>query len=1389
MAPRGTFSYRNLDSTADLNLRFQNLVKKGIYSGGYLTATGGSFTVTLSPYMAMTNEGMMVSDSENTSVTVSGSILQYIVIDATYNPSGNAIINVLAVPQTQYLTYKDKYICVGVVDMSSAGGSFVSSAYFSYATRDQVTPVQDSKFLGYFTTESDRTLAYPSSVPYKQRVGDFSIVGTNAGTLKFGFWAGTSWVDFVNPGSVSSALNDHIANLSVNAKHVSDAEKAALSGTYGTPSGVNKFITESDSRVLTSQERQALANAVGIGGGLGATNPLVAKNTVIAVPRVFQVNVPIAGNTITLSAGVLGIPVFDVYLGKQGIEALTNTSSAKQYFAVEDEYGNGYISTLTGLPVYITDVYNDGGTTLNPDNVCTSEGFYITAGANIQLKLSTNVSASSRVFIRLNLRGDISALTPNWPGSGNTFLPAITAFRYGKQSFISALQSEFASLLVGNAAGSNPNVLISTSSAGSVTSVSQTWRSGITDVAGIVVHTGSAYTGNIDVSGKQFWFKATSGTGEVIADRYGLAVAGTLGIHAPGFAAQLGGFDQYGRVLAGAGTFDNPSIKFVENDRCGIYYIPQYVAPASGYNLNILDGVGVVINSKTALLIGRDSDTSGITDMDCPLILLQSYSAGKVGYTFGINDNTSVGGSVPGEIRFGSWDGNTTHFINGLSINFVDQTLTTGLDLHTEKQILAKNSSAIADDESAPSYSFRGASSTGMFYVDAWSNSTNPNQFLNGVGFSINGHAALVVTRDSSIGTSTITGVVANPLILNQHSDGSNIFYDFAIADAYEDGKGNGLMRFGYVNYVGTFVPVFAINGEASNVHQAQVYGDLTVDNKVLVGTVRISNGSVWFTDILQGVQSVAGNLVVGSTSSGRMEINYGTGDIDVYGETHFRSITGASKILIGGTGLTSTLSTSGTRGFVFSYEATASETKGFSWGHSGLSNGLLATTGQVFGAAINDAITYGFLGRSGVGVGTNAANALILYGTSVYAPAFATPSLTVTDGTVAGTLNVNNLAVTGVFSLTNLNIPGIATIATANITNANVTNAGITNLVATDAVVTKMAIGTGRSSQPDPPYVQPDESLLVGLGGNCYSNDNKVMPQKGGISSEVIDTKRLLYRMQEVIPAKTWWIDSDAMGHSLKFWITNTRTPTPNNTSATSPLASYAGLTSNTVILPADRSYYVIRLKNTGTSIPTQHNHMELNPGGNPIVDYGPNGQLAPSPITDDPAQFNANLGAADYKIRIDASEFPDPSSHINVGNHVIKILMLADPKCDTQLGVDLVDQSLLNAFPAGADPRTRWSTVAGNTAPSGYEYSQNINNYLWDHGTDGWPGDAATTSAKFVNYRFVDQGAVEYGGFAGDAQGFELTLMRAADWEGFTSAAIDRTHWITYINRFGRR
>lgn len=1382
MAPRGTFSYRNLDSTADLNLRFQNLVAKGIYSGGRLSATGGSFTVTVSPYMAMTNEGMMVSDSENTNVTVNGSILQYVVIDATYNPSGNALINVLAVPQTQYTTYKNKYICIGIVDMSAAGGGFVASQYISYTTRDQVTPVVDSKFLGYFTTEGDRASAFPSTAPFSQRIGDFSIIGNSAGTLKFGFWAGTAWVDFVNPGSVATALADHIANNTVNAKHVSDAEKAALSGTYGTPSGVNKYITESDSRVLTNNERQALANAVGLGGGLGQTNPLVAKATVIAVPRVFQVNIPLVGNTVVLSAGVLGIPAFDVYLGKQGIEALTNTSSAKQYFAVEDEYGNGYVSALTGLPVYITDVYDAGGTTLNPDNVCSNEGFFITAGANIQLKLSTNVSASTRVFIRLNLRGDISALTPNWPGSGNTFLPAITAFRYGKQSFISALQSEFASLLVGNAAAQNPNTLISTSSVGTVTSVNQTYRHGITDVAGIVVHTGSAYTGNIDVTGNQWWFKATTGTGEVIMDNSGLLVSGPLGIYSAGFGAQLGGFDSFGRVIVGSGDVTHPGIKFVENDACGIYYLPNYVAPASGYNLNVIDGIGFVINQKTAFLIGRDGDTTGITDMDCPLILLQSYTAGTVSYIFGINDNTGVGGAVPGHLSFGAWDGNRTHFVAGLDINFTDSTASTDMNLVTRAQIHGKNSALIGDDEALPAYSFRGATNTGMFYVDSWSNTTNPNQFLNGIGFSVNGHAALIVTRDASVGPSTITGVVANPLILNQHSDGANIFYDFAIADAYESGEGNGLMRFGYVNYVGVFTPVMAVNGEVNNIQQVEVYGDLNAVHAVRVGNFSvIRDGSVQFSDISQGISSEAGNLIIGSNPDAYISINSGTHAIDVYGDVHIYSVTGSAKLMIGGSGITSTLRTNTNVGFLFGYESSSSDTKGFAWGFGTTPMGLLSTSGKVFGARVNSAVTYGFFGMSGVGIGTDVDSNLVLHG-NVTSTFLNTTTLWALNMSLFGTANVNNLNVSGVFGITNLSIPGTATIANANITNA----------VVTDEVVTRLSVGNARASQPTPPYVQPDQTVIVGEGGNRRGNENNLNIPTGGISAESVDAKEVVVNRVYQPRQRTWYVQptNDPTGPRSPIIMrlgSRASVPTSNSTTFLNPLGSTSVITDGTptlVTLDSSIKHHHIHYVSRSTALPANQTGTPTAMDGANIIDYGPN-----SVIRDG--------GAIEFKpwfclaIQLDADGHPTYGPY---DQDEYTITITTSNFLNDMDYVDLIDQTLAHGGPGASsavfngNSINRWNTstpggynVTGFTNPW-YSLDPDQNGYIYDDGSI-----SNTKWCKFARYTMADRTSLYPGGYPGSvASGMEITLVRAQD--GLSNSNLPGTNWNSYIKRFGR-
>lgn len=1037
MAPRGIFSYHNLDSTADLNARFQNLVSKGIYSGGRLSITGGSsYTVTISPYFAMTNEGMAVVNDESTSVTLNSSTLQYIVIDATYNPSGDAIIAVRSVGASDFNAFRDKYICVCSVDMSVAGGGFVDMQYVSYASRDQVTPVQDSKFLGYFGTEALRNNAYPSSIPTIQRVGDFSIIGTNASTLKFSFWSGTAWLDFVNPGSVLAALNAHIANTTM---HLTQDEKNACIGTVGVPGDTNRFITNADPRVLSSNERAALTNALGGGsGGLSANNPVVAKNTVIAVPRVFQVAVPVSGNTITINAAVLGLPEFVMYLGKQGILS-SGVSSAIQYFAIEDDFGNGYVSTIPGqeLPVYVTDVRDGAGAVINPDSLSDSQGFYDAGSNSIRLILSANVAASARPSIRLNLRGDLSALTPNWPGSGGTsFLPAITAFRNGKQSFVSALQAEFSSITVGSRAGVSPNLQIDALTGSNTKYVRMLFNRGSTNTSSFQAIVDGIGAGSVTWNTPEFniMYSTPGGPRGVRFDTEGAKSFSGFYVTDQSFTSNLAGITADGRIMLAHGSNTEPALYFNgDGNNTGLYYLSSYNSGSGTYSLIVNNGIGVSIAGKTALFIARNTDTSGVTDMDCPLFIIQEAQDSLMDYYIGMQNSTS-GTTLPGALRFGYWN-NTNAFINGLSLDFQDRTVSTSYKISALGQILGKNGS-IASDEAAPSFAFNNATGTGMFYVDSWANDSG-TLFTTGVGFSVNGKAALVVTKDASVLSGSITTGVVNPLIINQHIENtSELYYDFAVADMINGGFEAGGMRFGFVDYSGGYNPVMLVVNEGNNSYVQSNYDIVlpNADSKIRIfDNCLIDASGLMLVNTSQKLGNTNGNIYLGALGSSYIELGYAGKTVDVRGDVTITPVSTAMARLNFNYGSDGFIGVS--TGMMLSFGSAGSDTSRISWGYGTTAMAYLSTSGHVYARREDAGISYGFVGTNNnlvpnLGIGTQAGDSLVLYGTSVIVPSNFTVSGTaqLVNASVSGTLSVGTLVLaslnTGAISATSINIP-----------------------------------------------------------------------------------------------------------------------------------------------------------------------------------------------------------------------------------------------------------------------------------------------------------------------------------------------------------------------------
>jgi len=93
------------------------------------------------------------------------------------------------------------------------------------------------------------------------RAGDIYVVlNGDVGTMELWGFDGIRFRNLTS-SSTASLLDFHRRNLLENEKHLTENEKAALEGTVGTPSAINKYVTEQDTSVLTSNLAAALQGA------------------------------------------------------------------------------------------------------------------------------------------------------------------------------------------------------------------------------------------------------------------------------------------------------------------------------------------------------------------------------------------------------------------------------------------------------------------------------------------------------------------------------------------------------------------------------------------------------------------------------------------------------------------------------------------------------------------------------------------------------------------------------------------------------------------------------------------------------------------------------------------------------------------------------------------------------------------------------------------------------------------------------------------------------------------------------------------------------------------------------------------------------------------------
>lgn len=376
---RTLLKFRNPDSTRDINDKLTKLVHPGVIDGGTFEVVPGTFKVELSPWKIINADGMVI---EETSIyqrfECPAGQITVIYLLSQYVSNNIPIVDVAAIDSITFdlLPNPEKYIEFGRFNVPP-GSSQVLISHRVLKDRDITDSLQRSKFRGFLTSQGDLPL------PSDHQVGDFFLVAD--GIQNPAIWAlrdQTTWVDLTTTLFLSSQLAQHRANGFANEKHLTEDEKAAMSGTSGeAPSSVNPFIDNADNRIPSQSENEALAGSDGTPSNL---NRYVTQDFFIAEPSSVTL-LPTASEFIAptvikiLDAAKFG----DTYVGKEG--------TAKNYFTLynpnlEREYIDGL-----GNFISVEEVYTDVALTIPLDPSVSS-----------LVDINGFVNATTPLYLKLN---------------------------------------------------------------------------------------------------------------------------------------------------------------------------------------------------------------------------------------------------------------------------------------------------------------------------------------------------------------------------------------------------------------------------------------------------------------------------------------------------------------------------------------------------------------------------------------------------------------------------------------------------------------------------------------------------------------------------------------------------------------------------------------------------------------------------------------------------------------------------------------------------------------------------------------------------------------------------------------------------------------------------
>jgi len=404
---KALLQFRNADSTLDLNTHLSEFFKRGIVSGGVVTplTPNSQPQVTVSPFKLMGVDGMAVIETgATTTLNLPTNQTSVVCLKTKYSPNSLPTIEWQVLEISAYNSDVDIDFLVVFAAVTTTGAT--DAPVVNLEMRDVIDAVGRPNIRGTLTS-------YLSLPPTDNRLGDAYVIESGVSDPLNGLyvWKGNQgWVNITDALSVSNLLNQHRANLLSNEIHLTDAQADAVLGTFGSPSNTNRFVTDTDPRVPTQTENDALV-------GLSQPTPVAPSNTNPYVTAAYVQAAP-SSKVVASASPYIALSLGDgpFYVGQAA-----GSSTALQYFKLFHVSENREYVNSAGVAVQITDIYKSIGpvTALDPSteaNVAQTKGFY---NGNIWLDFSGTIDSQFRVMYGKQLdfsnisRGAMLAQTPN----------------------------------------------------------------------------------------------------------------------------------------------------------------------------------------------------------------------------------------------------------------------------------------------------------------------------------------------------------------------------------------------------------------------------------------------------------------------------------------------------------------------------------------------------------------------------------------------------------------------------------------------------------------------------------------------------------------------------------------------------------------------------------------------------------------------------------------------------------------------------------------------------------------------------------------------------------------------------------------------------------------